>query len=49
MAAEAGIVKSHAQMIRDAVPHRTLETLVIDPTPTIDPVMVWVVETGMPA
>ena len=31
-----------------ASPQRTAENLCADPTPTIAPVIVWVVETGMP-
>lgn len=47
--AEAGIVIIHAQTIRAAMPHFMPESFVVAPTPTIDPAMVWVVETGMPA
>ncbi len=36
----AGIVKIHAHTIRSATPHRTADTLVTEPTPIIDPVMV---------
>ena len=46
--ADAGIVKSQAQMIRSATPQRTADNLVTAPTPIIEPVMVWVVETGIP-
>src|SRR5258708_12572022 len=46
--AEAGIVKLHAQTLFPATPQRTAETLRVEPTPTIAPVMVCVVETGMP-
>ena len=48
MKAEAGIVKIHAHTMFPATPHRTAETLFVAPTPTIAPVMVCVVETGMP-
>ena len=46
--ADIGIVRSHAQTIRVATPQRTAEARLIEPTPTIAPVIVWVVETGMP-
>jgi hypothetical protein len=46
--AEAGIVSTQAQTIRLATPQRTAERRVVDPTPTIAPVMVCVVLTGMP-
>ncbi len=46
--AEAGMVRTQAQTIRPATPHLTEENLVVLPTPTMAPVMVWVVETGMP-
>ena len=49
MAAETGIVKSHAQMMFPATPQRTAESLLVAPTPTIAPVIVWVVLTGIPA
>ena len=44
-----GIVKIHAQIIFPATPQRTEESLLLAPTPTIAPVMVWVVLTGIPA
>lgn len=44
-----GMVKSHAQMMFPATPQRTAESLLVEPTPTIAPVMVCVVLTGMPA
>ena len=47
--AEMGMVKSQAQMILPATPQRTAESLLVAPTPTIAPVMVWVVLTGIPA
>lgn len=45
---EQGIVSTHAHTIREAKPQRTAETLRDKPTPTIAPVMVCVVDTGMP-
>lgn len=39
-AADAGIVRIHAQTIRRATPHRTAESRCTAPTPTIAPVMV---------
>src|SRR5512133_3760386 len=35
-------------MIRPATPQRTARVPRVEPTPTIAPVMVWVVETGIP-
>src|SRR5512137_2986426 len=49
MKAEQGIVSSHAQTIRPATPQRTADTLLTAPTPTIAPVIVCVVDTGMPS
>jgi hypothetical protein len=37
---DAGIVTSHAQTIRRAIPHLTAFTRCVAPTPTIDPVIV---------
>ena len=48
MLADAGIVMIHAHTIREANPHLTAETRLDRPTPIIAPVMVCVVETGMP-
>src|SRR5258708_12115522 len=48
MNAEPGIVKIHAQMMLPATPQRTAESFCVEPTPMIEPVMVWVVDTGMP-
>ena len=48
MNAEAGMVKIHAHTMLPATPQRTVEMLRVEPTPTIAPVMVCVVETGMP-
>src|SRR2546422_6057638 len=44
-----GIVRTQAHTTRLAIPHRTAPKRWVVPTPTIAPVMVWVVETGMPA
>jgi hypothetical protein len=46
--AAAGIVRIQAQTMRPATPHLTADNLRVAPTPTIEPVMVWVVETGVP-
>ena len=46
--ADMGIVSTHAQTTRRAIPHRTAETRWTAPTPTIAPVIVWVVLTGTP-
>ena len=48
-AAEAGMVRTQAQMMRRATPQRTAESRCTAPTPTMAPVMVCVVETGIPA
>ena len=42
------MVITHAQTIRPATPQRTADSLRVEPAPTIAPVIVWVVETGMP-
>ena len=39
---------TQAQTMRPATPHLTALRRRIEPTPTIEPVMVWVVLTGMP-
>src|SRR4029079_12566617 len=44
----AGSVSTHAITIRCATCQRTAATRRAAPTPTIAPVMVWVVETGTP-
>ena len=49
MTAEAGIVSTHAQTIRPAMPQRTADSRRVEPTPTIAPVMVCVVLTGTPS
>src|SRR5947209_20023245 len=48
ISAATGIVRVQAQTIRPATPHRTADNLRVAPTPTIAPVIVCVVETGMP-
>ncbi len=48
MKADAGIVKIHAHTILPATPQRTAEVLRAAPTPTMAPVIVCVVDTGMP-
>ncbi len=44
----AGMVSTHAQTMAPATPHLTALARRTEPTPTIAPVMVWVVDTGMP-
>ena len=44
----AGLVSTHAHTIRPARPHRTADSRFVAPTPTIAPVIVCVVLTGMP-
>src|ERR1019366_5317528 len=46
--AAAGIVSTHAHRIRRASPQRTAERRLVAPTPTIAPVIVCVVLTGIP-
>lgn len=46
--ADIGMVKTQAQTTRPATPQRTAESRRVAPTPTIEPVMVCVVLTGMP-
>ena len=48
MAAAPGMVSSQAHTIWPATPHRTADKRRVEPTPTIAPVMAWVVLTGMP-
>ena len=48
MKALAGMVSTQAQTILPATPQRTALGRRIEPTPTIAPVMVCVVDTGMP-
>src|SRR6185436_13772250 len=46
--AAAGMVRIQAQTMRPATPHFTADNLRVAPTPTIEPVIVCVVETGVP-
>src|SRR5215208_639607 len=46
--AAAGIVSIQAHTIRPATPHLTADSRRVAPTPTIEPVIVCVVETGVP-
>ena len=48
MAADTGIVNTHAQTILNVTPQRTAENLFLAPTPITAPVMVCVVLTGIP-
>ena len=48
ISAAIGIVSTQAQTIRPATPHFTAESRWVEPTPTIAPVIVCVVLTGMP-
>ncbi len=48
MTAEQGMVTIHAKTMRMAMPHLMPDSLRVAPTPMMAPVMVWVVETGMP-
>ena len=43
------MVSTHAHTMRPATPHLTADMRRVEPTPTMAPVMVCVVETGMPA
>jgi len=49
ISADIGIVNIHAQTIVPATPQRTAVMRFVVPTPTMAPVMVWVVLTGIPA
>src|SRR4051812_46556110 len=44
----AGSVRTHAHTMRPAIPHRTADRRFVAPTPTIEPVIVCVVLTGIP-
>ena len=44
--AEIGMVKTQAHNKLTVIPHLTAETLLVSPTPMIDPVIVCVVLTG---
>src|SRR6185436_12676713 len=46
--AAAGIVNIQAQTILPATPHLTADKRRVAPTPTIEPVIVCVVDTGVP-
>lgn len=46
--AAAGIVNIHANISRLPIPHLTADALFAEPTPMIDPDIVWVVLTGIP-
>lgn len=48
MSAEAGMVNIHAHTMLPAKPQRTEEAFMVEPAPMMAPVMVWVVDTGMP-
>lgn len=48
IAALAGMVIIHAYTIRFPIPHRTAESLLLAPTPIIEPAIAWVVLTGIP-
>ena len=48
ISAEIGIVMIHAQTRLMVTPQRTADTRLVKPTPIIEPVMVCVVETGIP-
>ena len=45
--AETGMVRIQAHNKLTVTPHLTAETLLDNPTPMIEPVMVWVVDTGI--
>src|ERR1035441_7947566 len=47
--ADAGMVRTQAHTMRVATPQRTAERRCVVPTPTIAPVIVCVVLTGIPA
>src|SRR5919109_5316775 len=49
MSPDAGMVTIHAQRIRPATPQRTADSRCSAPTPMIEPLIVCVVLTGMPA
>ena len=48
MTADMGIVSTQAQTTCRAMPQRTAESRRTAPTPTIAPIIVWVVLTGIP-
>ena len=43
------MVSTHAHTTLLATPHLTADSRWVVPTPTMAPVIVWVVDTGMPA
>ena len=43
-----GIVRTQAHRRLTVIPHLTAEILLVRPTPMMEPVIVWVVETGTP-
>ena len=45
--AEIGMVNTQAQINFIVTPHFTAETPLVNPEPMIEPVMVWVVLTGI--
>lgn len=45
---DTGMVKIHAHNKLSVTPQRTALNLLVAPTPIMDPVIVWVVETGIP-
>src|SRR5690554_1857261 len=46
--ADTGIVKTQAHSREIVTPQRTADTRLVIPTPIIEPVLLWVVETGIP-
>ncbi len=48
IAALAGMVIIHAYTMRFPTPHRTADSLLVAPTPMIEPAIAWVVLTGIP-
>ncbi len=48
MSAEIGMVMIHAQIMLMVSPQRTADKRLVKPTPIIEPVIVCVVDTGMP-
>ena len=49
MIAAAGSVTTQATTMRRAMAQRTADSFLAAPTPTMEPVMVCVVDTGMPS
>src|SRR6185295_19740273 len=48
-AADSGMVSTQAQTMVPATPHFTADSRRVAPTPMMAPVMVWVVDTGIPS